>query len=76
MQELEGSWQPLSFTVDRVCLLSRAGFLDPFSIRHVAPLGGLGPARRVDAAYVASLGPGPSPEESEEVCKSSLEVSK
>lgn len=39
MQELEGSWRPVEFTVGSVCLLSRAGFLDPFRVRYEVPPG-------------------------------------
>jgi hypothetical protein len=61
VQEQKRRWRTLTFAVDSVCLLSRAGFLDPFVVRYVIPLGATGPPREVNAAYVATLGPGPPP---------------
>lgn len=59
-QELEASWKPVQFTVDRVCLLSRAGYIDPFRVRYEVPLGAgaaVGGAREVNVPYVATVGP-------------------
>ena len=45
--------------MDRVCLISRAGFLDPYVIRHTVGLGqGLSSAvTEVNVPYVATIGP-------------------
>lgn len=58
-QTFQESWKGLSFTVDRVCLISRAGFLDPYIIRHTVGLGqGLSSAvREVNVPYIATVGP-------------------
>lgn len=49
--------------MDRVCFISRAGFLDPFVIRHTVGLGqGLSSrVTEVNVPYVATVGPDPSP---------------
>ncbi|BDA50341.1 hypothetical protein COCOBI_16-0170 [Coccomyxa sp. Obi] len=60
-QVLQQKWQPLAWTVGSVCLLSRAGFIEPFVVRYTVPLGGGGPAREVNAPYVASFGLQPLP---------------
>ncbi|GBF95104.1 hypothetical protein Rsub_07688 [Raphidocelis subcapitata] len=56
-RELAASWPAggLSFTVDNVFLLSRAGHREPFALRWAVPLGGRGAPRRVDAPYVATV---------------------
>lgn len=68
MQELAGSWLPLEFGVGSVCLLSRAGFMDPFRVRYEVPLGSATGAVRVDVPYVATVGPGSTSAEGELVC--------
>ena len=55
LQDLQQDWQPLAWTVGSVCLLSRAGFMEPFVVRYTVPLGGLGSAREVNIPYVASF---------------------
>ena len=60
MQELAERWRPVEFSVGSVCLLSRAGFMDPFRVRYEVPLGPAAGAARVDAPYVATVGPGPT----------------
>lgn len=60
MQELAKTWRPVEFSVGSVCLLSRAGFMDPFRVRYEVPLGSAAEAVRVDVPYVATVGPGPS----------------
>ena len=59
VQKFQDSWKGLSFTVDRVCLISRAGFLDPYIIRHTVGLGkGLSSAvTEVNVPYIATIGP-------------------
>ena len=54
-QELAASWQPVSFTVAAVQLISRANYHEPFKIRWEVPLGGQQPAL-VDVPYVATAG--------------------
>ena len=63
MQSIQDAWRPQSFTVDRVCFISRAGFLDPYRVRHTVGLGqGLSSAcREANVPYVATVGPDPSP---------------
>eukprot|EP00850_Spirogloea_muscicola_P011454 SM000071S21078 [mRNA] locus=s71:271195:272951:- [translate_table: standard] len=39
LAELTSAWQPLEFTVDHVCLISRGGYHDPFRVRYEVPLG-------------------------------------
>ena len=58
-QGLQATWKPVEFTVDRVCLLSRAGFIDPFRVRYEAPLGDAADegAEEVNVPYVATVGP-------------------
>eukprot|EP00898_Chlorokybus_atmophyticus_P008543 jgi/Chlat1/8690/Chrsp88S08066 len=38
VDSLSREWQPLRFTVDRVCIISRKGFHDPFTIRETIML--------------------------------------
>jgi len=45
----------IGFAVDRVWLISRAGFKDPFAFRWEVPLGGSAPPRCVDRPYIASI---------------------
>ena len=54
-QELQDSWEPLTFPVDRVALISRRGHAEPFRVRLEIPLGG-GRPRHVDVPYVATVG--------------------
>ncbi len=54
-QVLQQKWQPLAWKAGSVCLLSRAGFMEPFVVRYTVPLGGLAPPREVNAPYVASF---------------------
>ena len=54
-QELQNSWEPLTFPVDRVALISRRGHAEPFRVRLEIPLGGARP-RHVDVPYVATVG--------------------
>ena len=63
MKSIQESWKPQSFTVDRVSFISRAGFLDPYRVRHTVGLGqGLSSScREVNTPYVATVGPDPSP---------------
>jgi hypothetical protein len=55
-QELAASWQPISFTVAAVQLISRADYHEPFRIRWEVPLGGRQQPTRVDVPYVATAG--------------------
>lgn len=59
LQTFREAWKGMSFTVDRVCFISRVGFLDPYVIRHTVGLGqGLSsPVREVNVPYVATVGP-------------------
>ncbi len=59
LQKFQESWKGLSFTVDRVCLISRDGFLDPYNIRYTVGLGkGLSSAvTEVNVPYIATIGP-------------------
>ena len=55
-QELAASWQPVSFTVAAVQLISRAGYHEPFRIRWEVPLGGTQAPTLLDVPYVATAG--------------------
>jgi hypothetical protein len=56
LQAIQQKWKDLSFTVDRVCFISRAGFLDPYVIRHSVGLG-QGQSKEVNVPYIATVGP-------------------
>lgn len=53
-----GAWAtPAAFSASGVALLSRTGFLEPFSVRWWVPFGGGAPLQ-VDVPYIASMGDG------------------
>ena len=56
LQAIQQKWKDLSFTVDRVCFISRAGFLHPYVIRHSVGLG-QGLSKEVNVPYIATVGP-------------------
>lgn len=66
MERLQAGWQPLSFTVDRVVVITRGGFTEPFRARWSVPLGLNAAARSspaptaVDVPYVATVGGHPA----------------
>lgn len=56
VQELAAAWQPVSFTVSAVQLISREGYHEPFRIRWEVPLGGTADPAEVNIPYVATAG--------------------
>lgn len=61
-QELEASWQPISFMVTAVHLISRPDYHSPFRIRYEVPLGGAsGGPQQLDVPYVATAGDSVAP---------------
>ncbi|GLC64635.1 hypothetical protein PLESTF_000187200 [Pleodorina starrii] len=64
LQALQAAWQPLEFQVDGVQLISRQGYLSPFTVRYHVPLGldpnvDLDPDRdALDLIWRARLDPG------------------
>jgi 2'-5' RNA ligase superfamily len=55
-QELAASWQPVSFRVAAVQLISRTGYHEPFRRRWEVPLGGTTDPTLLDVPYVATAG--------------------
>ncbi|KAG2430715.1 hypothetical protein HYH02_013557 [Chlamydomonas schloesseri] len=57
LEALQAAWEPLEWTVDSVQLISRRGYLSPFTLRYHVPFGlgpgGLGASPGLDPAAVA-----------------------
>jgi hypothetical protein len=70
LQAMRASWRPVSFTVQRVFIITRRGFNAPFAMRWSVPLGWDGdhhaahpsplPPSQLDVSYVATVGGHPA----------------
>jgi hypothetical protein len=69
LEAMRSTWQPLTFTVDRVFVITRATFQAPFAVRWSVPLGldggrnphpTLSSPSRLDVSYVATVGGHPA----------------